>query len=135
MAKKKVPAKPGPKNKGGAPRKEIDFNVLQGMCQVWATAEEIASFFDISVDTLSARIKERYGIGFSDYYKKESSAGNISLRRAQFKSAMNGNVSMQIFLGKQKLGQRDNIDLNEGSDAQPVQVTIEVIDASKGAGK
>ena len=32
----------------------------------------------------------------------------ISLRRMQFKSAEGGNVTMQIWLGKQLLGQRDH---------------------------
>jgi len=33
--------------------------------------------------------------------------GRSSLRRLQWKSATNGNITMQIWLGKQYLGQRD----------------------------
>ena len=49
-------------------------------------------------------------MGFSDIYKKLSSTGKMSLRRQQFKSAENGNVTMQIWLGKQWLGQTDKVE-------------------------
>lgn len=40
--------------------------------------------------------------------------GKASLRRMQFKSAEDGNVTMQIWLGKQMLGQRDKSEIDHG---------------------
>ena len=46
-------------------------------------------------------------MSFAEYFRQKAPAGRISLRRAQFKSAIGGNVMAQIWLGKQMLGQRD----------------------------
>ena len=45
-----------------------------------------------------------------------SVTGKISLRRWQFKSAEAGNVTMQIWLGKQYLGQREQIETDNKND-------------------
>ena len=90
----------------GRPRKEIDYEQLKKLCSIQCTEIEIAGFFDVSIDTLCSRIKEEYDITFSEYFKKNSSAGKISLRRNQFKLAEK-NATLSIWLGKQYLGQRD----------------------------
>lgn len=99
------------------PRKEINFETLQKLCSICCTKDEICSFFGIHEETLTARIQEEYGIGFSDYYKKESANGAMSLRRAQFKVALGDekrkippNVTMLIWLGKNILKQSDRIE-------------------------
>ena len=92
---------------GGRPKKTINYDELEKLCQLQCTGEECASFFDINYDTLNARIKEKFGIGFSEYYKKKSETGKTSLRRLQWKSAQAGNVTMQVWLGKQYLHQSD----------------------------
>lgn len=94
---------------GGRPKIEIDFDLLDKLCQMQATLVEVAGFFDCSEDTIDRRIHEEFGICFAEYLKKKSAKGKISLRRSQFQSAVEkGNVAMQIFLGKQWLGQSDN---------------------------
>ena len=47
---------------------------------------------------------------FSEYLTKGRSKGKIRLRQLQWKSAEKGNVSMQIFLGKNILGQKDKLE-------------------------
>ncbi|WPY01564.1 hypothetical protein Trichorick_01477 (plasmid) [Candidatus Trichorickettsia mobilis] len=95
------------KNKGGRPRKEIDFDVLQKLCELNCTRDEICNFFEIDDKTLTARIVEVGYDSFSAYYKKYLNTGKISLRRIQWQSANAGSVPMQIWLGKQYLGQKD----------------------------
>ena len=106
--------------KMGRPKKEIDWNIVKGLCRIHCTQLEIASVIDISEDTLVRRIKSKYKMTFAEYYKKNSSKGKISLRRYQFELAQR-NVSMAIWLGKQWLGQRDDpvedqIELPSGFD-------------------
>lgn len=98
--------------KMGRPKKEIDYDQLE-KCMGWqCTEEEIADFFNISVDTLERRCKEHYGITFAEAYKKYSATGKMSLRRYQFNLAKT-NAGMAIWLGKQLLGQREpSYDLN-----------------------
>ena len=98
------------KNKGGRPKAEIDFNLVESLCKLQCTGEEIASVLKVNYDTLNARIKETYECTFSDYYKKHSASGKASLRRLQFKLAEKS-AAMAIFLGKNYLGQSDHQNL------------------------
>lgn len=43
--------------------------------------------------------------------------GKRSLRRMQWKSAKGGNATMQIWLGKQLLGQTDKQDITSGGES------------------
>jgi methylphosphotriester-DNA--protein-cysteine methyltransferase len=88
-----------------------DWETVDKLCQLMCTAEEIAGFLDVSVDTLYRRIKETHDLTFAEYLTQKRVGAQIALRRAQWQSAMNGNVAMQIFLGKQYLGQSNKMDV------------------------
>ena len=92
----------------GRPRKEINKENFEKLCQYQCTEVEIAGFFDCSEDTIERWCKRTYNCTFAEIYKKKSAGGKISLRRAQFKLAEK-NASMAIFLGKNYLGQTDSI--------------------------
>lgn len=112
--------------KVGRPKTNIDKSNFEKLCQMQCTLEEIAGFFDCCDDTINNWCKEVYDDNFSGVYKKKSMAGKISLRRNQFKIAEN-NASMAIFLGKQYLGQRDNIEV-EHKDLPKVEELLNKID-------
>jgi hypothetical protein len=95
------------KNKGGRPRIKIDWHIVNSLCEIWCTGEEIAHVLGCSYKTLNRACKHEFKQGFGEYYKKGSLAGKTSLRRLQWKSAEKGSVSMLIWLGKQYLGQKD----------------------------
>ena len=105
------------------PQKEIDQKQFENLCGLQCTEEEIADFFDCSVDTISRWCKRTYSESFAEVYKKKSSKGKISLRRAQLRLAEK-NASMAIFLGKQYLGQKDYP--NSREDVGEVKVIIDV---------
>ncbi len=96
-----------------------DWETVEKLCSLMCTAEEIAGFLDVSVDTLYRRVKETYGQTFADYFTEKKIGAQIALRRAQWQSAMNGNVAMQIFLGKQYLGQSNRMDVTIDQGARP----------------
>ena len=100
------------KNLGGRRSKLplINQQQFESMCAIQCTKDEICAIFDVDEGTLTKWCKETYNTGFSDIYKKKSSTGKMSLRRNQFKSAEGGNVTMQIWLGKQYLGQTDKVE-------------------------
>ena len=112
--------------KVGRPKTNIDKSNFEKLCQMQCTLEEIAGFFDCCDDTINNWCKEVYDDNFSGVYKKKSMAGKISLRRNQFKIAEN-NASMAIFLGKQYLGQRDNIEV-EHKDLSKIEELLNKID-------
>lgn len=96
--------------KMGRPQIEIDEAQFRKLCNIMCTAEEIAGFFDCSVDTIERWTKRTFGETFAVVYKRLSSAGKISLRRYQFEIAKK-NAGMAIFLGKNYLGQRDSFEM------------------------
>ena len=92
----------------GRPKKEIDKKIFENLCGLQCTLEEIAGVFDCSADTIERWCKREYGETFAETYKKHSAKGKMSLRRIQFKLAEKS-AAMAIFLGKNYLGQKDNI--------------------------
>lgn len=107
------------KNLGGRPRIKIDWPVAERACTLQCTGEEVAALLNIDYDTLNRRITQDYvdgdgnplfPKGFTDFFKKYSAQGRASLRREQFKTALNGNATMQIWLGKQYLGQTEKVE-------------------------
>lgn len=96
-------------NPTGRPRKEIDEKQFSNLCALQCTEEEIAAFFECSVDTINLWCKRTFGMTFTETYKEKSQAGKISLRRFQFKLAEK-NPGMAIFLGKNWLGQTDRVE-------------------------
>lgn len=102
----------------GRPKKQIDYNAVEKLANIQCTQEEIANFLGISVRTLQ-RDDE-----FCRIYKKGQDNGKMSLRRIQYKLAEK-NTAMAIWLGKQYLGQRDN--LSEEIDFVKINQGIENI--------
>ena len=109
--------------KMGRPRKEIDQKMFENMCAIQCTEVEIAGIFECDVDTINNWCKRTYGETFSEVYKQKSAKGKMSLRRLQFKAAENGNSSLLIFLGKQYLGQRDQLDTTAPETAININVS------------
>jgi hypothetical protein len=104
MSKRKpTKAKPRPKRRG-RPRAEIDLRKVERLAALMATDDEIAAELKVSRSTI-ARRKET--AAFSETLVRGKDRGLLSLRRAQFKAALKGNTTMQIWLGKQLLGQKD----------------------------
>lgn len=121
------------KSLGGRPKiifSKKEWNTIEQLCGLMCTGEEIAGVLGIDYDTLNARIKEKYDMGFSDYFKRHSAKGKISLRRSQYKVATSGNPTMLVWLGKQYLGQSDRPEEASDEEATPVQIIVGVQDGS-----
>lgn len=84
-------------SKGGCPLKDIDQKMVEKLASIGCTGEEIAAVLGCCRDTIYAR--------FSDSLKKGQNQAKIALRRLQWQSATTGNVTMQIWIGKNMLGQ------------------------------
>lgn len=92
----------------GRPHKEIDQTQFENLCGLQCTLQEIAGWFNCSEDTVERWCKRTYEENFAETYKKHSAKGKMSLRRAQFRLAEKS-AAMAIFLGKNYLGQSDNV--------------------------
>lgn len=125
------------KKKDGRPKitwSDRDYEIFERLCSIQATLEELESVLSLDHKTIYRLCEDHYKdeegkpMTFSQVYKKYSSTGKISLRRMQFKSAENGNVTMQIWLGRQYLGQTEKQQIEETNDHQ---ITINVSGATK----
>ena len=91
----------------GRPTIEISQDEFEKLCVMQCTKTDIANWFGCSEDTIERWCKRTYGETFAVVFAQKREKGKVSLRRMQWQSAERGNVTMQIFLGKQYLGQKD----------------------------
>jgi hypothetical protein len=84
----------------------IDLGELEKLSALHCTDEEVAAWFGVSTKTVERRRKVRK---FSDTMARGRAKGKISLRRMQLRLAEEGNPALAIWLGKQYLGQSDQV--------------------------
>jgi len=85
------------------PKAKPDIKIIEALAAEMCSVEEIAAEVGCSKRTL----ERRFGV----LLKKGKSRGCVRLRRAQWKAAVGGNITMQIWLGKQYLNQSDKFDV------------------------
>src|SRR5580765_6836051 len=85
----------------------IDAVELEKLCAMQATDEEIAAWFGVSTRTIERRRKVRK---FADVMDRGRAKGRLSVRRMQMKLLEAGNATMGVWLGKQYLGQTDQLE-------------------------
>lgn len=78
---------------------DIDVKQLENLARFGCTNIEIAQFFGCDESTIRK--------GYSEFLTKGRATQKLRLRQLQWKSAESGNVTMQIWLGKQILGQAE----------------------------
>lgn len=100
----------------GRPIKQISRQQFEALCQIQCTQEEICSVLDVDHKTLDKWCRRTYNSNFSQIFKVKRQNGHASLRKSQWDSAKGGNVTMQIWLGKQYLGQSDKAQTNVAVD-------------------
>jgi len=123
------------KPKMGRPKINIDWDQFERMCEIQCTSVEICAVLDIHIDTLREKVKEHFGVTFSEVFAQYKQVGKMSLRRKQFRLA-NGNSNMAIFLGKNWLGQRDTVEidtnkpivLNYNLDKSPDEIAEKIVE-------
>ena len=89
---------------------KISKVLFENLCSIQCTKEEICAVLEISDKTLDSWCKSNYNKSFSEVFKEKREFGKSSLRRKQWNLAEK-NPTMAIWLGKQYLGQRDNIEV------------------------
>lgn len=81
----------------------LDERQIKELAEIQCTMGEIASVMGCSVDTLERR--------YADVIKEGRDKGKSSLRRMQYKKALEGNPTMLIWLGKHYLDQKEAVQL------------------------
>lgn len=114
-------------NYTGRPRADIDLAELEKLCGLQCTQPDLAGWFGVHLHTIENRVKDDTKLDlngeqltFREVMDRGYAKGRVSLRRKQMENADNGNATMQIWLGKNILGQRDNIEVT-GNATGPIE--------------
>lgn len=103
MAKKKAA-----KNPGGRPKAEINWDEVGDLLKKGCSGADIAASIGVDDHTLYDRCQSDLGLMFSAYSQQMKAKGDAMIHKAQFESAVvDKDKAMLIWLGKQRLGQRD----------------------------
>ena len=90
---------------------KLDRDLIFKLATLHCTYKEIASVVGTSETTLEKR--------YSGIIEKGIAEGKKSLRRAQMEKALQGDVRMLIWMGKQYLDQKDSPEDNENTVPLP----------------
>lgn len=101
----------------------INLGELEKLAALECTDEEIAGWFGVSPRTIERRRKSPV---FAEAIERGKARGRISLRRSQRRILDQGSAVMGIFLGKQYLGQRDQVDVGFPEMVAPAFVMVTV---------
>ena len=112
------------KRKAGRPEIKIDWSKVDKYLQAQCNGIGIAGLLGISKDTLYDKCLEDNKTLFSDYSALKKGEGKELLRAKQFSTAMEGDKTMLVWLGKQYLDQKERTDITTGD--QPI-TTIKLI--------
>ncbi len=94
----------------GRTAKPIDVATIKKLAQIGSTTEEVGFVLGVSKDTIERRFMKVMNEGRANL--------RMSIRRGQYKKALEGNPTMLIWLGKQLLGQKDHVEnADPGRDA------------------
>lgn len=88
-----------PKRSVGRPRNNVDPEQVRRLAMINCSYAEMAAVLNCDESYLTKN--------FSQVIKDGREQGTMSLKRAQWTSAMKGNTQMLIWLGKNRLGQKD----------------------------
>lgn len=89
------------------PEKPVDWKKVDDLLIAGCHGTEIAAHFDMHPQSFYNKIQAQYNLGFTEYSLEKKQKGDSILRAKQYETALKGNVPMQIWLGKNRLGQKD----------------------------
>lgn len=94
----------------GRPPKPIDWELVDKLLIAGCMATEVAAHFHVHADTFCTQLEKKYGMTFTSYSAEKRQKGDSLLRSVQFNKALKGDNSLLIWLGKNRLKQRENED-------------------------
>ena len=89
------------------PEKPIDWELVDKLLLAGCNGTQICPYFNMHYNTFYNRFQDHHGIGFSDYQCIKRSQGDSMLLTAQFDKAVSGDNTMLVWLGKNRLEQKE----------------------------
>ena len=108
----------------GRKKANIPWDKVDKYLQAQCNGTGIAAILGIHPDTLYLRCEAEKKMGFSEYSSLKKAEGKELLRAKQFQTAMSGNTTMMVFLGKNYLEQRDKPEPEPTNESFEFDITI-----------
>lgn len=102
----------------------IDWDIVDKFLIMGCSGVQIAAYLDIHPDTLYHRCINKFGKAFSHYSYEKREKGNAILHSKQWSKAMEGNITMLLRLGEDRLGQAAKVEQKTEFNACIKQKTI-----------
>jgi hypothetical protein len=135
MAQKKISKNGQKKVKGVAGRRRVKFDWEQvgRFLQAGCSGVEVAAHFGYDKETLYRNCVIDNKINFDEFMASKRQSGNALLKAKQYESAMQGDKTIMIWLGKQRLHQSEkNLlhipNFSKMSDEQKVNALMELVE-------
>lgn len=85
-----------------------DWEKIELYMRAGSNTKRIAKSYGIDLEEFRLQIKQRYGQEYQIIVEKFRSQGELMVELAQFQRAVSGNIPMLFWLGKIRLGQKEN---------------------------
>jgi len=118
-----------PAKKRGPQPTPIDMQLLTDLAAIQCTYEEIAAVMGLQKRQFINRVNEDSAL--KKAIENGWAKGRASVRRQQFKLLEAGNATMGVWLGKQLLGQRDNLDTKLTGSGAHGAVEVEISESPR----
>jgi hypothetical protein len=116
----------------GRPNKKIDWELVDEMLRAGCLGTSIASRFDMHPNTFYDRVVKEKNVSFTDYSTQKRLEGDDELRKAQHELAKKDkNATMLIWLGKQRLNQKEQHDIVSTPNDQKLDALLADIKSMK----
>jgi hypothetical protein len=97
----------------GRPKVSIDWKKVDKLLEAGANGVSIASVIGVCPDTIYRMCEKKWKMTFSAYAQSKRAVGLDMLKVKQYQTAMQGDKTMLVWLGKQYLGQSDKMESKE----------------------
>ena len=91
----------------GRPAAIIDWKAVDRLLQAGCAGTQIAARLGIRAEVLYDGCQREHKTDFTEYSRQKKEHGETLLHEQQFALAMKGNLGMLVWLGKQRLGQKE----------------------------
>jgi IS30 family transposase len=112
----------------GRPEIELDWKKIDDLLVSGCNGTEVASHFGVHPDTIYNQCESKFGKNFSNYSAEKRQKGDSLLRAKQFQKALQGDNMMLVWLGKNRLKQKDK---EEPEISDIIVKTIQYVDAQR----
>jgi hypothetical protein len=114
------------------PEIPIDWDKVDYLLKAGCLGTELAAKFAMHPDTFYRRVEEKYSMGFTDYMQQMRADGDACIRAKQYEKALkdDGDNTMLIWLGKNRLGQRneDKLSIVTSEQQTTLDKTMDMVD-------